>query len=93
MMRWMSDLYRSQRPEMAADVAGQERRLRESQMDWTIVRPPRIKAALPTGKVALGPQVNVGMLSSIGLGDLTKVLLDLAEQGDYIRECIYIKEK
>jgi hypothetical protein len=32
-------------------------------------------------------------MSPIGLGDLAAVLLDLAEQGSYHRECLYIKER
>jgi putative NADH-flavin reductase len=93
MMRWMSGMYRSQRPEMAEDIATEQRLVEESLVDWTIIKPPRLKSGNATGRVAVGPNVKVGMMSSLDRGDLVQVLLDVAEQGKYIREKIFIKGK
>jgi putative NADH-flavin reductase len=92
MMRWMSAMYRSQRPEMAADIAAQERLVQESPLDWTLIKPPRLKSGAPTGRVSLGPDVKVGLTSSVDRGDLARVLLDILEQGQYIRQKVYLKE-
>lgn len=60
------------------DRRAQERIVRESGLDWTLVRPPRLTEGAPTGAVVAGEDVFVGALARVDREDLARFLLDVA---------------
>src|SRR5437016_5090413 len=77
-----------------ADFGRMERLVRESGLDWTIVRPPRLSNGPTTGRVrseagrkdlAHGPY-------HISRGDLAATLLDLAEDSNHLGEVLLVSE-
>jgi putative NADH-flavin reductase len=72
------------------DLARMEDVLRESELDWTIVRPPRLTDAPRTGKyrTALGRNLRRGLL--ISRADVADLMLRVLGQPDTIGQAIGI---
>lgn len=90
-MRLVAALFARQRPQVAADRRGQEDVVGASASDWTLVKPPRISGGGEAGNVEIGPAVRVGLTSRIALGDLARVLLDLAEADAFLRQAVFLR--
>lgn len=89
-LRAMAAAYRYWCPELAADASEQERVVIESQLDWTIVKPPRLTNSAATHLIRSGPALHVGLLSRINRGDLATFLLDEAWDSQHLQERVYI---
>jgi putative NADH-flavin reductase len=87
----MADLFRRQAPAQAADRAEQERLVRESGLEWTVVKPPRLTEAAPRGKVRAGESEPVGMLSRLPRADLARFLADQLERGHFVRKSVVVR--
>lgn len=59
--------------------------LRDSKLDWTLVRPPRLVNGTPTGKVVHAPTLKLGPSASITRADLAAFMLEIAELGTYAK--------
>lgn len=51
-------------------------------LDWTVVRAPRLTDARPTGSTRIADRVGGGHGSRLTRGDVARVLVDLAEKDD-----------
>jgi putative NADH-flavin reductase len=73
-----------------ADLAIMEDKLRESNLDWTIVRPPQLNDAALTRvyRTALGQNLPRGML--ISRADVAHLMLRALEQPETIRQTVGI---
>jgi uncharacterized protein YbjT (DUF2867 family) len=60
------------------DRRAQERLVQNSGLDWTLIRPPRLRGGRGTGALQVGPSLPVAMLSSVARVDLARVLLEAA---------------
>ncbi|MDR4470337.1 MAG: NAD(P)H-binding protein [Nitrospira sp.] len=89
-LRAMAVTYRYWCPELAADASEQERVVIESQLDWTLVKPPRLTNSAATDLTRSGPAVHVGLLSHISRDDLATFLLDEARDSQYVQKRVYI---
>lgn len=67
-----------------ADRRLQERIVRESGLGWTLVRPPRLTAGHPTGRVAVGEDLRVGSRARVDRADLARLLVDAARNPAWI---------
>jgi putative NADH-flavin reductase len=85
-------LYRWWRPPMARDREGQEEAVAASALDWTLVKPPRLTDGDPTGRVVAGPDVRVGLLSSISRADLAAFMLDAVLDPAYVRRRLIVRQ-
>jgi putative NADH-flavin reductase len=90
-MRLMAALYRRQCPELAADVAAQERAVTGSGLDWTLVKPPRLASGPATHRTRAGPTLRVGLLSHISRSDLAAFLLEEAAAARHLRQRVYVR--
>lgn len=68
------------------DKERMERLIRESSVDWTIVRPPALTEGPYTGTYRAGTGLPVRLTSRISRADLAEFLLDEAVEGAYVRE-------
>lgn len=89
-MRVMAALYRRQCPELAADASAQERAVIDSDLAWTLVKPPRLTEDPVTHRVRADRALRVGLLSRISRGDLAAFMLDEAVAGRHVRERVYV---
>ena|SRR6267378_1839991 len=77
-----------------SDFGRMERLVRESGLDWTIVRPPRLTNGRATGRVraVAGVKELPHGPYSITRADLAATLLDLAESRDHRGEVLLVSE-
>ncbi|MFZ2383582.1 MAG: NAD(P)H-binding protein [Candidatus Nanopelagicales bacterium] len=62
-----------------------------SELDWTLVRPPRLQDGEPTGDVAHDAH-KPGKSTSIKRADLAMFLADVAEQQLYVRQAPFVSQ-
>jgi len=58
-----------------------------SDLDWTMVRPPRVVPGEPTGRVEIGPKLHGFQVTR---GDLATAMVTLAIGSDWLREAPYV---
>jgi putative NADH-flavin reductase len=90
-MEWMARSFARRQPEVARDREEQERLIIAGNMDWTIVKPPRLANTRPQGKVEASPTLRVGILSKISRTDLAAFILDVLEQNRFIQQRVFVK--
>lgn len=59
-----------------------------SDLDWTIVRPPRLTDRDPAGSPVVGEDLRTGMQSTLSRTGLAEVLLRAATQAAWSRQCV-----
>lgn len=87
----LTKLVQRQSAAMMRDREGQEVRVKMSDLDWTIVKPPRLSARKASGKYLAGSDVRLGLLSSISRTDLADFLLSAATSASHNREIVFVK--
>lgn len=88
MRNLLAPLVKAALREHYADLAQMEEVLRDSDLDWTVVRPPRLtdKALTGTYRTAYGRNIRRGM--RISRADVAQLMLSVLGQPDAIRQTI-----
>lgn len=73
-----------------ADKDKQESLIRESQTDWTIVRPAPFRNARPSGPLRVVTDVDNITLRRIARVEVAEFLIDELEQNRYVRQSVFI---
>lgn len=73
---------------MVPDKENQERVVRESGLDWVLVRPPTIVGFGSRGRVRVVPEGERGRMGLVARGDLADLLVDAAEKDTYVGQAI-----
>ncbi|MBI5430884.1 MAG: NAD(P)H-binding protein [Nitrosomonadales bacterium] len=89
--QWMTDMFKRRSPQVARDREGQENVVKRSGLDWTIVKPPRLTDGKAKGSWQAGPDIRVGMLSSIARGDLADFLVEETLYPQHIGQAVFIR--
>jgi len=87
----MVSLFRKRLPEIWLDRVGQEQQVENSDLSWTIVKPPKLVDKPQTHKLVAGTHVKLGLLSSITRNDLAEFLLDEAQEGLYHQQAVFVR--
>jgi putative NADH-flavin reductase len=90
-MRLMKDSSQKQQPELAEDRAEQEQRVMASDLDWTLVKPPRLANGKTRGHVHSGVTLKVGAMSSLSRSDLGRFLIEQVDSQEYIGKRIVVQ--
>ena len=90
-MEWAARTFARWHPEAAQDREEQERLIKSSGLEWTIVKPPRLTDSPPRHRVQASSSLQVGLLSKISRADLAAFLLDEIEAGRFVRQRIFVK--
>jgi putative NADH-flavin reductase len=69
-----------------ADLPVQEKLIKESGLNWTIVRPARLTNGLKTGECRSGENIYIHPFSSISRADVADFLLKVAVSPEYQRK-------
>ena len=72
-------------PQVLADAEGHLDVLRESRLDWTVVRGPRLTDATPTGTYRVG-WVGVNASTQIARGDLARFILTQIDDREFVHQ-------
>ena len=88
MRNLLTPLVKAALRERYADLAQMEEILRDSDLDWTVVRPPRLtdKALTGTYRTAYGRNIRRGL--RISRADVAQLMLSVLGQPDAIRQTI-----
>ncbi len=73
---------------MVPDKENQERVVRESGLDWVLVRPPTIVGFGSRGRARVVPDGERGRMGLVARGDLADLLVDAAEKDTYVGQAI-----
>jgi putative NADH-flavin reductase len=68
------------------DKEAMESLIRDSDVEWTIVRPPALKDKPRTGRYRVGTELKIRLTSAIGRADLADFLLREATAPSYVRK-------
>lgn len=89
--RWLTRSVHRTYPAMSEDRARQEELIKQSDLEWTIVKPSRLTKGGLTGRVNAAVDLKLGMLSKISRADLACFLLDLVESNEFSRQAVFVK--
>ena len=89
-LRWMARAFAKRQPALAADRAEQERIARDSGLDWTLVKPARLTDGPRTGRVFVGPELRVGLLSKVSRSDLAEAILEEAGRPGFVGRAVFV---
>jgi putative NADH-flavin reductase len=87
----LTRFYRRRMPARAEDRAEQERLVKTSGLDWTLVKPPRLTEGPATGRYTWGPEAHVGLLSRLSRQDLARFILDEIESARDVDQAVVIR--
>ncbi len=90
-MEWMTRAFARWQPQSVRDREEQECLVESSQLDWTIVKPPRLTDSPPRGRVQAGSSLRIGLLSTISRADLAAFTIDEVQTGRFVRQRIFVK--
>ena len=90
-MRFMRKIVqRSAHEGMVEDRTEQERLVRNSKLaGWTLIKPPRLTDDAATDAVAIGPELSVGMRSSISRASLAGALVREIQEPRFAQQAVY----
>lgn len=74
-----------------ADIPLQEKIIKESGLDWTIVRPGRLTAGEKIGKYTVGEHIPIGVFSHISRADVADFLLKNVTTTKYMHTSVTIR--
>ena len=75
-----------------ADRDAQERHVRNSKLQWTIVKPPRLTDE-PGTEPEAGPSLSVGLASHLSRHALSRFLVKELMQPQYLDAAVYVKDR
>ena len=74
-----------------ADRAEQEQIVAASELDWTLVKPPRLTGGTRTETVHADPALRVGLFASICRQDLAEFIFRAAAHGRFVGQRVYVR--
>lgn len=90
-MQWMARAFAIRRPEVARDRVEQERIVESSDLDWTIVKPPRLTNSPSRDQIEASPTLRVGLMSRICRVDLATFILNEVQTSRFERQRVFVK--
>lgn len=73
--------------ERLQEAERQEEIIRQTNLAWTILRPPRLVDSPVTGRYQIGTGLKTGFSSSLARADLATALLDQLDNDAFVRKC------
>src|SRR5690606_5987004 len=67
-----------------------EREVIASDLEWTIVRPPRLVDAPAPGRIEVRPELRTRLSTQVSRLDLARLLVDLVEGSRFLREAVTV---
>ena len=90
LLKRMAKLFQRQRPEITRDRVAQERLIRTSGLEWTLIKPPRLTNGPRSKRSKAGAGLKAGLLSSASRADVAAFTLDEVLSPRHIREAVFI---
>lgn len=90
-MAWLARAFARRYPKAARDREEQEQLVEASDLEWTIVKPPRLTDDAPRNRIRAGPNIRVGLMSRISRADLAAFILDEVLADHFVRQRVFVK--
>lgn len=90
---YLSRRYRTSHSGPHADRVGQEEAVQRSTLEWTIIKPPRLTTARTDGAVTAGPDIKVGLLSSVSRGSLAAFIVGELIEARHTHQTVFVKSR
>lgn len=87
----MSQQYKRQNPQGYDDRVKQEQAVMTSDLDWTLMKPPRLTEHTTKKKIQVGEHVRVGLFSSLSRKDLATCILNEVKKPLYKRRIVFLR--
>jgi putative NADH-flavin reductase len=85
---FMGRMFRVIYPKLYEDKVTAENTVKNSKLEWVIVRPPALKEEPTTGKYLVGPRVRVSPSTTLAFDDCADVLLKAATEPQWVNQII-----
>lgn len=92
-MTWAARRFQARRPAVAADREAQETLVMQSALAWTVLKPPRLTSGPETGNIVAGPDLAVGLLSSLSRADLAAFMLDAIARDQHVGARLVVRAR
>jgi len=89
-MRRLTAAFNHRFPELAADRKNQESIVMESNLEWTILKPPRLTDG-PASGIICGTEVRVGMLSSVSRHSIANWIATELRESRPMQQILFIR--
>ena len=86
----MARAFDRRQPDAAEDRRLQEAVVEASDLDWTILKPPRLTDGPLKGRIRAGPNLEIGLLSKLSLADLAAFTLQEIEESKFRRQAVFL---
>lgn len=87
-----SQMFRKNYSESYRDRLEQEEIIKKSPLDWTIIKPPRLTNGPLNSNLAAGPDMRVGLLSSVSRKSLARFIIKEIISPRYIRKTVFVRK-
>ena len=87
----MASLYQKRNMGAHQDRSGQEQIVKNSGLSWLIIKPPRLQDRQTSVLPKVGPDVRVGLLSSVSRLQIARFMLEEALEPGLENEVVFIK--
>jgi putative NADH-flavin reductase len=88
--RWVLATYAALFPKLRADKLVAEATVRQSKLEWVIVRPPLLNQGPATGKYLAGPRMRILPPKAISHADCAHVLIKAATESAWVKQIINV---
>ena len=82
--------YAAASPALASDRDEQEQVVTASDLEWTVVKPPRISDGRAKGRWKAAPDLRLGLLSAIPVPDLAAFIVREIDAKEHVRRCVFV---
>ena len=87
----VSRAYRWRHPGPASDRERQEAAVRHTDLDWTVLKPPRLTDAPPCFRIRASPHLRVGLLSQVPRADIADLVLGAVLNNRFQQSTIFLR--
>ncbi len=86
----MARAFKRKRPWPSKDREDQEQWVRDSGLDWTLVKPSRLSDGLRSADLKCGPRIRVGLFSHVSRRDLAALILREIREPEHLNKCVFV---
>lgn len=90
-IKFMANRFNKSKPLIALDRLKQETAVKASELDWTLIKPPRLTNG-PVSNYKPGENIKITALSSISRKTVTTCIISILDDQSTFRKALYVKK-
>jgi uncharacterized protein YbjT (DUF2867 family) len=88
--RWAIRIFGAIFPKLRADKLVAEAAVRQSKLDWVIVRPPNLNHGPATGNYLAGPRARILPAKALSHADCAEALIKAATESAWVKQIVNV---